>query len=209
VEDAVYDLPGIRLGLRNFLEMAEPFSPEEIRSAVLAAVSRSIPPDRLVGYAQTVLESARQEARDRERLNRSLATVRPIGVHEASSVPDERSRSSQEAEPPFKHAGPGKEARALWHAARSELELQMTKATFATWVRPAELLAWESQDDDSGATGTRVVLGTPNEYVRDWLENRLYTPIQRTLSGIAGHPVAVKFEVRDHLSGQDLPLSNS
>jgi hypothetical protein len=49
VEDAVYDLPGIRLGPRHLLEVPEPFSPEDIRGAVLAAVSRSISPDRLVG----------------------------------------------------------------------------------------------------------------------------------------------------------------
>jgi hypothetical protein len=176
------------------MEIAEPFSAAEIRDAVLAAVSRSISPDRLVGYAQAILENARQEARERERVDRSLAAVRPISVDELSSVSDERSRSSQDTELSSEHAGPGKDACALWQAALSELELQMTKATYATWVRPVELLAWESEGDDNGAASTRVVLGTPNEYVRDWLENRLYAPIQRTLSGIAGHPVAVEFE---------------
>jgi chromosomal replication initiation ATPase DnaA len=97
----------------------------------------------------------------------------------------------------------------LWQAALSELELQMTKATFATWVRPVELLPWESEGDDNGGERTCVILATPNEYVKDWVENRLYTPIQRTLSGLAGNTVEIEFEVRDHLSGQDLPLSNS
>jgi chromosomal replication initiation ATPase DnaA len=71
----------------------------------------------------------------------------------------------------------------------------MTTATFAAWVRPAELMAWESQEDDNGGTRTRVVLGTPNEYVKDWLETRLYAPIQRTLSGIVEQPVEITFQV--------------
>ena len=83
----------------------------------------------------------------------------------------------------------------MWRAALSELELQMTNATFSTWLRPARLLVWESRGDDNGSTRTRVVLGTPNEYVKDWLENRLQTPIVRTLSGIVGHPVEVEFEL--------------
>ena len=83
----------------------------------------------------------------------------------------------------------------MWQAALNELELQMTKATFNTWLRPTELLAWESNGDGNGNARTRVVLGTPNEYVKDWLENRLHTPIQRTLSGIAGNPVEVGFQV--------------
>ena len=57
------------------------------------------------------------------------------------------------------------------------------------------LLAWESNGDGNDNARTHVVLGTPNEYVKDWLENRLYTPIVRTLSGIAGHPVEVGFEL--------------
>jgi chromosomal replication initiator protein len=101
-------------------------------------------------------------------------------------------------------AGPGKEALAQWQAALSELELQMTKATFNTWLKPVRLLAWESNGDSDART--RVVLSTPNEYVKDWLENRLCTPIRRTLSGIAGNAVELEFEVCDQFAGQGLPL---
>jgi len=203
VADAVYDIPGIRLGLRHLLEMPDPFSPEEIRGAVLAAVSRSVSPDRLVGYAQTVLENARREAREREHLKQSLAAVQPTSPDETGAAANGYPASSQGAESPSLPTGPSKEARTRWQAALNELELQMTKATFSTWLRPTELLAWEPQGDDSGRTKTHLVLGTPNEYVKDWLENRLYTPIQRTLSGIAGQPVEIEFLV----SGtEDAPL---
>jgi len=66
----------------------------------------------------------------------------------------------------------------------------MTRATFNTWLKPTTLLAWETEP---GAT--RVILGVPNRYVKDWLENRLLTPIQRTLHGIVGEPVEIAFQV--------------
>jgi hypothetical protein len=197
VEDAICDVPGIRLGLQHLMEIPERFYPEDIHSAVLAAVSRSVPPERLVGYTQAVLENARREAREQERLKQSLSAIRPASPDEASIVSDEYPASSQDTVDSSVPAGPGKEACRLWQVAQSELALQMTTATYATWVRPAELLAWESQDDDNGGARTRVVLGTPNEYVKDWLENRLFAPIQRTLSGLVGNTVEVEFEVCD------------
>jgi chromosomal replication initiator protein len=74
----------------------------------------------------------------------------------------------------------------IWQAALGELELQMTKATFNTWIKPTVAVSW---DQDI------FVLGAPNGYIKDWLENRLCTPIQRTLSGITGQQVDVEFIV--------------
>jgi chromosomal replication initiator protein len=66
-------------------------------------------------------------------------------------------------------------AQQVWQAALGELELQMTRATFNTWIKPVAAVSW---DRDT------FVLGTPNGYIKDWLENRLYAPIHRTLAGI-------------------------
>jgi chromosomal replication initiator protein len=74
----------------------------------------------------------------------------------------------------------------IWQAALGELELQMTKATFNTWIKPTVAVSW---DEDT------FVLGAPNGYIKDWLENRLCTPIQRTLSGITGQELDVEFIV--------------
>ncbi|MBC8444733.1 MAG: chromosomal replication initiator protein DnaA [Chloroflexi bacterium] len=74
----------------------------------------------------------------------------------------------------------------VWQAAMGELELQMTKSTFNTWVKPTTIV---SHQDDT------IVLGAPNGYIKDWLDNRLCVPIQRTLSGILGRQVEVQFIV--------------
>ena len=93
------------------------------------------------------------------------------------------------------------EAQDIWNAALGELELQMTKATFSTWVKPAMVISWQEGN---------FVLGAPNGYIKDWLENRLHTPIQRTLSGIVGAPIDVQFivwaEEQDIERADSLPL---
>ena len=80
--------------------------------------------------------------------------------------------------------------RDIWQAALGELQLQMTKATFDTWVRNTRLLS--CQDGD-------FVIGVHNAFARDWLENRLLTTVKRTLVGIVGHPVEVRFVLEESL----------
>jgi len=74
----------------------------------------------------------------------------------------------------------------IWQATLRELQLQMTKATFDTWVKNTRAISHEEGI---------FVIGVPNDLARDWLENRLLTTVERTLVGIIGHPVEVKFAV--------------
>jgi len=74
----------------------------------------------------------------------------------------------------------------IWQAALRELQLQMTKATFDTWVKNTRAISHEEGI---------FVIGVPNALARDWLENRLLTTVERTLVGIIGYPVEVEFAV--------------
>ena len=73
-----------------------------------------------------------------------------------------------------------------WKATLGELELQMTKATFNTWLKDARLLAKEENE---------FVIGVRNDYAKDWLENRLHDTILRTLTAISRQPVTIRFVV--------------
>lgn len=73
-----------------------------------------------------------------------------------------------------------------WKATLGELELQMTKATFNTWLKDAKLIAFENNE---------YVIGVRNDYAKDWLENRLRDTILRTLATIAGSKVLLRFVV--------------
>ncbi|MCK4316670.1 MAG: chromosomal replication initiator protein DnaA, partial [Anaerolineae bacterium] len=74
----------------------------------------------------------------------------------------------------------------IWSAALGELQLQMTQATFDTWLRDSRLLKYED--------GTFVV-AVKSGYAKDWLEHRLLATIKRTLARLTGRTVEVKFVV--------------
>ncbi len=78
-------------------------------------------------------------------------------------------------------------AEAIWQAALGELQLQMTKATFDTWVKQTRVVAYEDGE---------FIVGVQNGYAKDWLENRLLSTIKRTLVGIVDRSVEVKFVVQ-------------
>lgn len=95
----------------------------------------------------------------------------------------------------------------IWSAALGELELQMTQATFDTWLRGSRLLKYED--------GTYVI-GVKNGYAKDWLENRLVATIKRTMARLTGRTVDVRFVVWSEEPGTEndvallnLPTSNS
>ena len=74
----------------------------------------------------------------------------------------------------------------VWQAALGQLQMEIPKSTFDTWVRGTCLLTHE---DGS------YVIGVSNAYAKDWLENRLRAAVKRTLSGIVGRTVEVRFVV--------------
>lgn len=79
-------------------------------------------------------------------------------------------------------------AQDIWHATLGELQLQMTKATFDTWVRPTHAIEY-----NNGA----MTVGVHSAYAKEWLENRLQATIQRTVTGIVGEAVAIEYVVKD------------
>ena len=74
----------------------------------------------------------------------------------------------------------------IWSAALGELQLQMTQATFDTWLRDSRCVKYETNT---------FTIGVQNGYAKDWLEHRLCAPIKRTLVRLTGYTVDVKFIV--------------
>lgn len=80
---------------------------------------------------------------------------------------------------------------ARWRTALGQLELQLPRETFNTWLKNATLLAYEDH---------QFIIGVENTYARDWLENRLKKTISRTLSAICDHNVELRFAVKPQKS---------
>ena len=73
-----------------------------------------------------------------------------------------------------------------WRSLLDELALQVPSATYDTWLRDTKLIAYEDGE---------FIVGLPNAYARDWLENRLRARIKRSLSSIMHRSVQVHFRV--------------
>lgn len=77
-------------------------------------------------------------------------------------------------------------AEQAWQATLGQLQMEMPKATFDTWVRDARFL---------GAENGHFTIGLHNAYARDWVESRLASTISRILAGILNATTQLNFVV--------------
>jgi hypothetical protein len=80
----------------------------------------------------------------------------------------------------------------VWQAARGQLQNELSKAIYDTWVRDVELSEFD---------GDELVLGAANNYARDWLTDRLKSTVERIVTGILGKEIDVRFVVYDDMDG--------
>jgi chromosomal replication initiator protein len=87
------------------------------------------------------------------------------------------------------------DAEQAWQSALGQLQMEMPKASFDTWVRDTRIASYE----DGLFTVT-----VHNAYARDWLESRLSSTVTRLLMGIMNRSVEVAFVVRSTESSTDI-----
>lgn len=87
-----------------------------------------------------------------------------------------------------------------WRTAYSQLEIQLDRGTFNTWLRSAWLYKIE---------GRTLTVGVPNSYVADMLNHRMKRDILRMVNECAEQPVEVMFEVHSQpVNNRPLPLND-
>ena len=77
-------------------------------------------------------------------------------------------------------------AEQAWHSVLAQLQMEMPRASFDTWVRDTHPLSYENGI---------ITVGVRNAYARDWLESRLASTVSRLLIGILNSNVSVNFVV--------------
>ena len=82
-----------------------------------------------------------------------------------------------------------------WQAALAQLQMEMPKAAFDTWVRAAEFVSFND---------AIFTISVPNDYARDWLADRLTSTIAKLLTGIMNRAVEVRFVVSDQQADADI-----
>jgi len=74
----------------------------------------------------------------------------------------------------------------VWEAALEELESQVTRPNFDTWLKHTSGLAYADGE---------FVVGTPNAFVAEMLEQRMYSLIAQTVESVVEAEVEVRFAV--------------
>ncbi len=74
-----------------------------------------------------------------------------------------------------------------WNATLGQLELEVPRATFDTWLKQTEGIAFDGLD---------LLVEVPSVFAVEWLEQRMYQTILRTLRRVAGQPFDVRFQVQ-------------
>ena len=72
----------------------------------------------------------------------------------------------------------------LWESSLGQLQLQLTKANYDTWLRETKGLSFD---------GHTFVVGVPTDFAKEWLNSRLRGPAVKALSEIIGEEVEVSF----------------
>ena len=84
----------------------------------------------------------------------------------------------------------------LWAAALGQLQMQVTKPNFDTWLKHTSGLAY---------TDGEFVVGTPNAFVAEMLEQRMYSLIAQTVEGVVEAEVEVRFAVESTFDPTEPP----
>lgn len=75
-----------------------------------------------------------------------------------------------------------------WQSVLSQLEIEIPRATFDTWVRDTRSIRFR---------GNVLSIGVRNAYARDWLESRLASTVTRLLVGIVNANIDIDFVVAE------------
>ncbi len=93
----------------------------------------------------------------------------------------------------------------VWEAVLGELEVQVPRPSYDTWLKHTVGLTY-----DDG----QLVIGTPNTFVAEMLDQRMYSLISQALESVVPDKVDIRFEVaspanvvHSRTAGQDTPTT--
>lgn len=89
-------------------------------------------------------------------------------------------------------------AKEIWERALGELQLNVIKANYITWLSDSQGISYQDNI---------FVVGVPNMFVAEWLSTRLYPLVKKTLTNITGRDVDVQFTVYSEDKSQARPLA--
>ena len=77
-------------------------------------------------------------------------------------------------------------AQEIWETALGELQIQVNKANYRTWLEKTIGLSYQ---------GNQFVIGVPNTFIAEYLNRNQHSLIKKTLIGLTRHDIKVAFSV--------------
>jgi len=75
-------------------------------------------------------------------------------------------------------------AREIWETALGELQVQVNKTNYRTWLENTTGMAYQDK---------QFLVGTPNTFIAEYLDKSLRSLIQKTLIGLTGEELTISF----------------
>ncbi|HJS17313.1 MAG TPA: DnaA N-terminal domain-containing protein [Anaerolineales bacterium] len=141
-----------------------------------------------VGEFQYLCGYCDQRFSRRSELESHMAEEHPQPDEPVPSRPQDPLRTVQPDDSVTTPIDDGLTAEQAWQAVLGQLQMEMTRGTFETWMRDTKAIRYD---------GNRLEICTPNVNARDWLENRIQKMAERLLVGILAQEVTVQFVVSD------------
>lgn len=88
----------------------------------------------------------------------------------------------------------------LWKAALGEIELQVSKANFKTWLQNTSIIEKK---------GGAVVIAVPNSFTKEWLENKYHKFILGSLRNIESEIKGVSYQIKQNTGKEDIKRANN
>ena len=91
------------------------------------------------------------------------------------------------------------DARSLWAAVLADLQLQLPRPTFETWLKPTAGVAFQ---------GDRFIVVAPTPFAVEWLERRMFHALQSALERAAGRGLQLRLQALEAHSGDEPPVGD-
>ena len=91
------------------------------------------------------------------------------------------------------------DARSLWSTVLADLQTQLPRPTFDTWLKPTTGVAFR---------GDQLIVVAPTAFAMEWLERRMFQALQSTLERAAGRGLQLQLQTLAARDGENSPVGD-
>src|SRR5690625_214522 len=82
----------------------------------------------------------------------------------------------------------------MWEATLEIIKEKISKPSFETWLKETTAVQLDQNT---------FVIGVPNDFIKEWLENHYTTLITEALFELTGAELSIKFAIPEHIQADD------